>query len=338
MATNKNAMVRYRTLDKCLRNFQRRFYIENLIDACSKAISEYAGKEISISRRTIFNDLNFMQSEAGWGAKGLEIETKKDGRRVYYRYTNPKFSIENTPLTSLEISQLDSAINTLSQFRGLPQFEWMDGILSRLKSVEGSRNQGVVGFDHNPYLIGLDQFESIYRAIIDKKVLRITYQAFGWNQSTKYTIHPYYLKEYNNRWFLFGLNEELSIPTWNMALDRIKEINECNESSYIEAELNWEEHFEDIIGVTKRHDVPLEKITLHCYGKSGNYIINKPIHGSQKHRWIDKDCLEVNLMIQPNFELKNYILGQGVNIEVIAPIAYRKEIADEIKKLYKLYH
>ena len=335
MSTNKNAVIRYRELDKCLRNFQKRYYIEDLIEACTNAISDYTGLHTTISRRTVYNDLNFMQSEAGWGAMGIEICAIEDGRRKYYRYSNPKFSIDNSPLTSLEISQLNSAVSTLSQFRGLPQFEWMNEILTKLKV--SSSNKEVVGFDHNPDLVGYnDFFDIIYQAIINEYPLLIDYKAFGWEHSTKYTIHPYYLKEYNNRWFLFGLNQDNGVPTWNMALDRIVHI-ERGCIPYVECSIDWEEYFGDIIGVTMLQDTPIEEVLIRCYGKSGQYIINKPIHWTQRHKWISDDCLEVRIKVRPNFELKNFILGQGANLEVVSPRYLRDEIHAEIQKMQKLY-
>lgn len=334
MSTNKNAVIRYRELDKCLRNFQKRYYIEDLIEACSNAISDYTGLQTTISRRTIYNDLNFMQSEAGWGAMGIEICAIEDGQRKYYRYSNPKFSIDNTPLTSLEISQLNSAVSTLSQFRGLPQFEWMDEILTKLKA--SSNNNEVVGFDHNPDLVGSDNFEKIYQAIINQETLSIEYKAFGWESSKKFTIHPYYLKEYNNRWFLFGFNQDNGVSTWNMALDRIVHI-ERSSNPYIECSIDWEDYFGDIIGVTMLQDTPIEDILIRCYGKSGQYIINKPIHWTQRQKWVSDDCLEVRIKVRPNFELKNFILGQGANIEVVTPVSLRAEIINEINRMRELY-
>ena len=41
MATNKNALIRYLTIDKCLQNTLRQWTLNNLIDACSDALYEY---------------------------------------------------------------------------------------------------------------------------------------------------------------------------------------------------------------------------------------------------------------------------------------------------------
>ncbi|WP_238567136.1 hypothetical protein [Jejuia pallidilutea] len=41
MSTNKHAIIRYQTLDKCFRNTGKRYYIEDLLEACNTAIFEF---------------------------------------------------------------------------------------------------------------------------------------------------------------------------------------------------------------------------------------------------------------------------------------------------------
>lgn len=76
MADTKYPTIRYQTLNKCFRNKYKRYYIEDLIDACSEAIYDYCGKEIGCSRRTILNDIDFMESSAGWN---IDLRRIKDG-------------------------------------------------------------------------------------------------------------------------------------------------------------------------------------------------------------------------------------------------------------------
>ena len=104
MATNKNAQLRYKALDQCFSNFYKKFYIDNLIEFCSNVLSEHYAKSMSVSRRQIFDDIDFMKSEAGFDAP---IESYKDVRKVYYRYENPEFSILKKPLTSTELNTLN---------------------------------------------------------------------------------------------------------------------------------------------------------------------------------------------------------------------------------------
>ena len=63
MPTNKNASIRYLTLDKCFRDFNHRCYIEDLIAKCDEAFLSYNGTG-GVSRRQIFDDIKYIESEA----------------------------------------------------------------------------------------------------------------------------------------------------------------------------------------------------------------------------------------------------------------------------------
>ena len=49
MPANRNALIRYKTIDNCLRNPYRRWTLEDLVDACSDALYEYEGIDKGIS-------------------------------------------------------------------------------------------------------------------------------------------------------------------------------------------------------------------------------------------------------------------------------------------------
>ena len=106
MPTNKNAAIRYQALDKCFRDYRHRYYIDDLIDACEEALLYYNGSKTNgVSRRQIFEDIKFMESDTGWS---IPLERKKDGKKVYYRYKYSDFSINQQPLTDEEAQQLVS--------------------------------------------------------------------------------------------------------------------------------------------------------------------------------------------------------------------------------------
>ena len=95
MPTNKNAAIRYQALDKCFRDRRHRYFIEDLMDKCEEALYYYNGVG-GVSRRQIFEDIKFMESATGWS---IPLERKYDGKRVYYRYEDSDFSINERPIT-----------------------------------------------------------------------------------------------------------------------------------------------------------------------------------------------------------------------------------------------
>ena len=315
MATNKNAQIRYKILDNCFRNSGRRYFIEDLISECNKKLAEIDPENKGISRRQIFDDINFMESSEGWEVDLLRL---KDGKRLYYRYADTSFSINNMPLNESDINRLQTTLQTFSQFKGMPQFEWMHELLPKLKRGNTDvYSPEIMEFENNQDLKGIEHIGVLYDAILYKKVLRINYlQSF--KNEVQLTIHPYYLKQYNSRWFLFGYNPEREKYDWNLPLDKILKIEEIHKQ-YTPNKIDWSEYFDDIVGVTKPEKAKPEKITLHFFGKTGHYFESKPIHPYQKHHWIDAETLEVDLELIVNYELERFILSYSDSIKVIQP-------------------
>lgn len=334
MAITKYPLIRYKILDKCFRNTGKRYFIEDLVKECENVILEMDSESSGISVRQIREDIAFMKSAEGWS---IEIEDNRVGRKMYYRYTDPDFSINNMPLNEIEINRLMEAIDTLSQFKGMPQFKWLNELVPKLQQGIGIKKEIIIEFDNNEYLKGIDYLGQIYNAIYYKKVLLIEYQPFESESSINFTIHPHYLKQYNNRWFLFGFNNENEKADWNLAIDRIKNITEVN-IKYKPNKIDWSDYFEDIIGVTKPIDTSPEKIILHFYGKTGKYMETKPIHGSQKSNWITNDTLELKLNLIINYELERLILSYADSVKVIQPIELEKKINDRLNKAVKIYY
>lgn len=335
MATNKHATIRYQTLDKCFRNPGRTYYIDNLIEACNDAIFEYSGIEDGVKRRQVLDDIKFMESEQGWN---IPLEHIRDGHKVYFRYEDIIFSINNQPLNETEENQLKEALLTLSRFKGMPQFEWVDEITARLDSGLGlSKNsQQIIEFEQNDYLQGLEYITPLYNAILYKKVLNVSYKSFKRDSKLKIIFHPYYLKQYKNRWFVFGLNQKINLIT-NLALDRIVEIEE-NKNDYIpNTTKDFSEYFEDVIGVTVEKDVTPKKITLKISNNLYPYIRTKPLHGSQKQKSITESYTTIELELIPNYELESLILSYGEGIEVVSPETLREKIKSRLELTTKNY-
>jgi len=177
----------------------------------------------------------------------------------------------------------------------------------------------------------------LHNAIFYKKVLSVSYQPFENETPFEVVMHPYFLKQYNNRWFLFGYNPEKDKFDWNLAIDRIVSIKEIKGKYHKNATIDWQEYFEDIIGVTKPIDATVENVVLHFTGKTGNYMETKPLHGSQEPKWLDDQTLEVKLQLIINYELERLILSYADSVSVIQPLSLAKAIKNRLKEALNNY-
>jgi len=336
MATNKYALIRYKVLDNCFRNPGRRYFINDLITECESVLLEIDPESNGISRRQIFEDIAFMESKEGWS---IELDRIRDGKKVFYRYADMSYSINNMPLNELEINQLKAAVDILSQFKGMPQFEWVNELLPKLQQgiAKDEVSAIIMEFDSNQYLKGIEHLGPLHNAIFYKKVLTISYQPFENDTPFELIIHPYFLKQYNNRWFLFGYNPEKEKYDWNLAIDRVISIKETKSKYQNNNMIDWQEYFEDIIGVTKPVDAKPKKVVLHFKGKTGNYMETKPLHGSQKAKWIDDNTLEVTLDIIINYELERLILSYADSVSVMEPLILAETIKNRLKEALMQY-
>lgn len=331
MSTNKHAQIRYRALDKCFSNFNRRFYMDDLVEVCSEAIYNYAGIIDGVKRRQIFDDIIYMESENGYS---IPLDRLKDGKKVYYRYSDIDYSIDNQPINQNEAEQLKATIEMLNRFKGMPQFGWMQEVMTRFEDTFKlkTNTDNTVSFEENQDLKGLNHFSDLFNAIVYKHVLSIDYHpAFG--DVKTYKIHPYHLKQYNNRWFLLGLLDGNDF-IMTLAIDRIESFSVID-GGYIETDIDFNEYFDDVIGVTVHEGRDVEKIVLKFDIKRLPYIRSKPLHHTQKIK--DKDEGIVEIKVIPNKELISLIMSFGEQVEVISPESLRGEIIDKIKELNKKY-
>ena len=332
MASNKHAQIRYKVLDDCFSNFRRKFYFNDLLEKCNEALRELYGEDHSgIKTRTLRSDISYMRNRAG--ESGVEIEVVDDGNGMYYRYSEKDFSICKYRLGEDDLSQLKETIMMLQRFKGMPNFDWMSELVVKLEDKLNLRgaSQSVVGYEENQAYTGLDWFQDLFDAIINKTVLRITYTTFS-HLTYEWIIHPYYIKEYNNRWFLFGLNEDKKGIT-NIPLDRIENLEQVNKE-YIHSEIDFETYLKDVIGVSV---LPAEKesIQLKFSEHRFPYVMTKALHNSQRIVDIDNRIVEISVI--PNNELDALILSFGKDVEVISPITYRERIMGFIKDIYGSY-
>jgi predicted DNA-binding transcriptional regulator YafY len=323
-------------LDRCFQNFGKEYSIDDLLIAVNAAIVEYDVKSSGIEIRTLRKDLAFMRSEPGYNAP---IETYKGSNGInYYRYDVKNFSINKRPINDTEAEQLKKAISVLQRFEGSPEFEWVNEIAPLLNDKFGLKSQEkkVMSLESNIDYTGYDYITPLFNAIVNKTVVKIMYEPFN-KEAYQITFHPYFLKQYNNRWFIFGYNEFNQNSQWNLALDRIKGDIEKTNLKYEKDITNWDDFFEEMIGVTKPLNQQPEEVKLLFDKYQTPYVLTKPLHSSQRNKLLEDGSLEIRINVILNYELETRILSFGEKVKVIAPETLVKKIFNRINLLKERY-
>lgn len=333
MATNKHALIRYRTIDKCLQNRTKRWTLQDLIDACSDALYEYEGKDSYVSKRTTQLDIQVLRSDKlGYNAPIVVYDRK------YYTYEDEDFTITDIPLTSNDMDVLSESVEMLRQFKDFSLFTELNGVIQKLEDKiyqSGGSQSPVIHIEKNEKLKGLEHLDTLYQAIVKKIVLKLTYRSFKARGANTFLFHGYILKEYNNRWFVVGRKQ------WNdrifvFALDRIEQVEIDLKTDYRASEFDADTYYKDTIGVTVNNKI----IDVEFWADPTNapYIKTKPFHHSQEIVEEREDrSIVFRMQVSHNFELERLLLGFGGSIEVIKPLELRKIMLDKLRWSLKRY-
>jgi len=324
MSSNKNALIRYKTLDKCLKNKYRKYTLEDLMDECSEALFEFEGKESFVSKRTIQLDLQNMRSEKFGYEAPIEVYEKK-----YYRYSYPDYSIHQISVNENDLKAMNNAIQILKQFKDFSMFKDMNGVIQKLEdSIQSTNQKSIIHLDKNEQLKGLEHIDILYESILNKKVLKILYKSFKARESNHYIVHPQLLKEYNNRWFLICWHKN---KIMNLALDRMEEISVEDKIEYIDKDFNADRYFGEVIGATVSETQRPQNVIFFIDRKHAPYVKTKPFHHSQEIVKEDESGTTFKICVQLNFELERMILGMGEFIKVLGPRKLKQRIAKSLK-------
>lgn len=365
MPSNKNAVIRYMYLDQMLSDRYNKYTCEDLLKKVNERL-KFAGyptiggnqsnydRYIKSGKRVIQLDIQALQDSPF----NMEIDSseKLSGAPVY-RYADQTQSLFSKPLSDDEKQLLQEVLNTLGQFAGLASFEWLNDLQEKLNDKrsfgrgeydkEMSANRKIISFSSNDYLEGKDYLGTLFALISNKKVVDVEYKPFG-EAPRIIRLYPYLLKQYNDRWYLIGT--PLAIPEFpyredfyvNLPLDRMNGVTAVDGVDYIDCDETFEEHYEDIVGITWLKEEVLTDILLAVKNTYTGYVDTKPLHGSQAKLSVDRQAELHNkyeafegytfytLTLKPNRELYNTIYRNGDNIVLLSPSRIRENMIQKL--------
>ena len=318
MPINRNALIRYKTIDNCLRRRHVKWTLDDLITACSDALYEYTGVDKIISRRTIQLDIQMMRSGSLGAPAPIEVYENR-----YYRYKDPDYSFTDSPLTDDDLKLMGDTVEMLRQFGGFSAFAGMEDVLGRLEDHVSSmrhKRRPVILLEKNDDLRGLKYIEPLYKAIIAKTPVKIIYKSFKSRDMQKFIFSPYFLKDFRNRWFVYGWKKGAGM-IFNLALDRIHEMGAAPGEVYQEnTVIDPDTFFDNLIGVTKNISDKAHKVRFWAAPGQVPYIETKPLHKSQFVVQRNEDGSAIFQMeVVLNYELEKDLLGFGEGVKVLAP-------------------
>lgn len=278
--------------------------------------------------------ITFEQISREWERSSLNIMHSPYALRTFHNHREDifdQFGIEivcDKPTNSYSIIHPDTE-------EGIEAKTWIlrsiavDNLLSESREI-----QDRIQFEKIPE--GREYLHPIVSAMKSNTELEMTYLTY-WREDEYTTfLQPYFLKVFNQRWYVIGKTarhpEELRV----YALDRIKSLSPTETRFKIPKAFSQEEHYRNFFGVFHTQ-AELEKVLLKATDNQQRFLRSLPLHSSQIEVETHEEYSLFEYRIVPTLDFQQEIFSKGPTVEVLEPQWLRDEMRRKIKCMADIY-
>lgn len=324
----KNAQIRFRIIDKCLRNQYAPFPSkQDLREACEEALfGSIHGEHICDS--TIEKDIFTMRMEH-------DAPIKYSKREEGYYYSDPNFSIDQIPLTEDDLQAIEFATKTLVQFKDADIFKQygsaIDKIMDRVAISRDNSAEDYIQFERSRSGGGNEFLPDLLEAIKEQRLVKFAYASFVTGISKERKVLPLLLKDYRNRWYLISFDiDKQDYITYG--LDRISNYRSTEDFYSRPKEFKPDNFFKYAVGITSGNTLPTA-IMLEATIVASKYLESQPLHQSQTVEKRTDEKVVFSLLVNISEELIREILSYGGELRVLKPNELKAEIKRRAQRL-----
>lgn len=335
MIASKNAILRYRIIDRCIRSTAFPYPSKSeLREACEEEL--YGSKNGShICDSTIEKDLFAMRNEHD---APIQFSRREKG----YYYLDKDYSLDEIPLNDKDVDAIKMAANVLYQFKNSNLFQNFDFAISKIldrvnisNKIDDKEIDSYVQFEKVSSPKGGEFLEELLNAIKNKQKVQFEYKSFTDEDKSIRRIHPYLLKEYRHRWYVIGKNE-LKDRIQTFGLDRVLSLQVLEDNFSVDKSFNSDMFFKYSMGITANIGSP-ESIRIATNEVLSKYLLSQPLHTSQEYQGETDEGHIFDFYLLPTYELRQQILGFGEEVKVLSPKSFVDEIKRSISSMMNQY-
>jgi predicted DNA-binding transcriptional regulator YafY len=192
---------------------------------------------------------------------------------------------------------------------------------------EGKEVLSYMSFDSEGNLRGIENLKELVHSVKSHRKVKFIHENYFKNTKKEVMLCPYHLKQYQNRWYVFGTLDGTN-TTRTFGIDRITELKVLSDKFKPDTKINPIKLFEEVIGLTYSFS-KIEEVDIWVNTRQMKYAESLPFHHTQRFLDVNKDGAILRMNVRLNFELVQKILTLGDSAKVIKP----KELVDEVKDL-----
>lgn len=317
MPINKSAYQRYVVIDSLLRNKMRPYpTMQELIAACNDRLS------INTKLNTIQKDIEKMKLPP---PDGFNAPIYYDRYHRGYKYTDPDFKIGNLDLTDADIESIRESL-ALVQSIGAGRIDEkfshaMQKVLATVAEVFDQPEKNAASYLQTmspPVSRGFSHFELFTKACREQIPLSFVHYSYRKREFSAVVLHPFLIKEFDNRWYLYGYSEKHGAVR-HFGFDRIYSpicLKKAFSKFDKQATLDTLEHSYGVFPIPGQKK---QRIALEVSSLITHYFEAYPIHHSQQIKKHANGAATIVFDIVPTLELARLILWHGYHVAQISP-------------------
>lgn len=200
-----------------------------------------------------------------------------------------------------------------------------------------------------------DFLHSIIEAMRKKVRIKLTYQKYGYDNSSTATFAPYCLRLFQCRWYVLGQfqrparegetpKRRKGLPKGYIeyfatySLDRVKEIELTDEKFELDKDFSAAEYFKDCFGVYREESIPVQKVVIRAFGLQRYYMRDLPWHHSQKEKFWGEEYADYEFSLRPTSDFVRFIMRYGTQVKVISPVDLARKVREQLLEAIDMYN
>lgn len=328
MNLSKSAFRRYKIIDGLLRNPMKRFPTKTeIIEAC------YDKLDYRPSPFTIQKDLENMRLPY---PDGFEAPVEYCQRNKGYQYTDPNYKLSGVALNEDEIETISEAVDLIRLIGGSRMSNQFNHAVEKLLSATIESRHSVQ--NKRPILQtmvappsrGFEYFDLFYEACKERVPVSILHFSYIKRQFKQSILHPFLIKEFDNRWYVIGFSESHNAVR-TFGLDRISHPLKIKKNFITTNLAEMDYYLKDIYGVYPLPNAKKEKIKIEVDEIGTHYFQAYPLHESQEIKKDEYGTSEITFDLIPSFELARYFISLGSQVQILSPklfVKFTKELSE----------
>lgn len=184
---------------------------------------------------------------------------------------------------------------------------------------------------------GVENVQIILEAIDQQKGIECDYLSFDKSTTKSQKLIPYFLKTWEQRWYLAAEPDNHHHGISIFALERMDNIRLTDQKMKPSNDISADEYFEGSFGINHSDDQKAERILIKVFGTQADYVCALPIHESQKEIETNEEFTLFEYHITPCYNLYQQLLWHREKLEIVEPLSMREEMSRIVESMVSKY-